>query len=64
MDELYVLVMSFCTVVELFFQPFYPSEVTYDLHQDFMLLSQNMLFREQEAGRVCECVTVLMRVDA
>ena len=38
-DELYVLVMSFCHVIEIFFQPFYPPEVTYDLHQDIMLLS-------------------------
>ena len=38
-DELYVLVMSFCHVIEIFFQPYYPQEVTYDLHQDMMLLS-------------------------
>ena len=38
-DELYELTMSFCHLIEIFFQPFYPSEVTHDLHQDLMLLS-------------------------
>ena len=63
-DELYVLVISFCHVIEIFFQPFYPPEVTYDLHNDFMLLSQHILFRKQEDGRIYECITILMRVDS
>lgn len=63
-DELYVLIVSFCHVVEMFFQPFFPVEVTYDLHQDLMLLCQHMLFKKQEDGRVYECLTVLMRVDS
>ena len=63
-DELYCLMQSFTQMIEIFFQPFYPKEVTYDLHQDFMLLSQHLFFRHQESGRVYECITVLMRVDS
>ena len=63
-DELYVLIRTFCNVIETFFQPFYPIEVTYDLHSDFMLLSQHLLFKRQEDGRVYEIVTILMRVDS
>ena len=37
-DELYVLIVSLCNVVEMFFQPYYPKEVTYDLHPHFMML--------------------------
>lgn len=63
-DELYTLIVSFCNVIEVFFQPYYPTEVTYDLHNDFMLLVQHMIFRVQEGGKVYECLTVLMRVDS
>ena len=63
-DELFVLITTFCNVIETFFQPFYPIEVTYDLHSDFMLLSQHLLFKRQEDGRVYEIVTILMRVDS
>lgn len=63
-DELFILMVSFCNVVEMFFQPFYPKEVTYDLHNDLMNLAQHMLFRRQEGGRVYECLTILMRVDS
>jgi len=63
-DELFILVVSFCHVMEMFFQPFYPVEVTYDLHHDLMLLSQHMLFQRSESGLVYECLTVLMRVDS
>jgi len=63
-DELYVLIVSFCNLIETFFQPFYPVEVTYDLHSDFMLLSQHLLFKRQEDGKVYECLTILMRVDS
>ena len=56
--------MSLCNLIETFFQPFYPIEMTYDLHSDFMLLSQHLLFRRQEDGRVYECLTILMRVDS
>mmetsp|Transcript_25973 Transcript_25973/g.32354 ORF Transcript_25973/g.32354 Transcript_25973/m.32354 type:complete len:86 (+) Transcript_25973:1190-1447(+) len=51
-DELYILVVSFCNVIEIFFQPFYPKEVTHDLHNDFLLLVQHMMFRSQEKGKV------------
>ena len=51
-------------MIETFFQPFYPSEVTYDLHEDIMLLSQHMLFKRQEDGQIYECLTILMRVDS
>ena len=63
-DELYTLIVSLCNVIEVFFQPYYPTEVTYDLHNDFMLLVQHMIFRVQEGGKVYECLTVLMRVDS
>ena len=63
-DELYVLIVSFCHLIEIFFQPFYPTEVTYDLHTDLMVLSQHLLFKRQEEGRIYECLTVLMRVDS
>ena len=63
-DELYVLVVSFCHVIEMFFQPYSPREVTYDLHEDLMVLSQHMLFKRQDDGRVGESITILMRVDA
>ena len=63
-DELYILVLSFCNVVEVFFQPFYPFAVTEDLHNDFLLLAQHLMFRCQESGKVYECMTVLMRVDS
>ena len=49
-DELYILVLSFCNVVEVFFQPFYPFAVTEDLHNDFLLLAQHLMFRCQESG--------------
>lgn len=63
-DELYTLITSFCYVLEMFFQPFYPREVTQDLHNDFFLLCQNLMFRVQENGMVYECLTVLVRVDS
>ena len=63
-DELYTIICAFCYVVEVFFQPFYPIEVRYDLHNDFMTLAQHMMFRVQEGGKVYECITVLMRVDS
>ena len=63
-DELYTLIVSFCNVVEVFFQPYFPMEVTYDLHNDFLLLVQHLMFRAQESGKVYECLTVLMRVDS
>ena len=64
MDELYVLIVSFCNVIETFFQPFYPSEVTYDLHSDMMVLTQQLLFKKQEDGKIYECLAILMRVDS
>ena len=64
MDELYVLIVSFCNVIETFFQPFYPSEVTYDLHSDIMVLTQQLLFKKQEDGKIYECLAILMRVDS
>ena len=63
-DELWTILISFCRVIEIFFQPFYPIEVTQDLHEDLMFLTQHLLFKRQEDGRIYECITVLMRVDS
>ena len=62
-DELFLIVTTLCCIIETFFQPFYPKEVTYDLHTDLMSLSQHLLFKHQENSRIYECISVLMRVD-
>ena len=63
-DELDTFIRGFTSTVEIFFQPFYPKEVTQDLHEDFIALSQLMFFRQVNDGMVYKTLTILMRVDS
>ena len=63
-DELDSLIRGFTTTVEIFFQPYYPREITTDLHEDFIALSQTMFFKKMNQGSISKTLTILMRVDS
>ena len=63
-DELDTLIRGFTSTIEGFFQPFYPREITEDLHEDFIALSQCMFFKEVNDCAVYKTLAVLVRVDS
>ena len=63
-DEMFIMVTVMCSTIEMFFQPYYPENVTHALHEDFMRLTQIMLFKKQCEGQIYESLTILMRVDS
>ena len=61
---MFIMVTIVCTTIEMFFQPYYPENITQALHEDFWRLTQTILFKKHCDGQIYESLTVLMRVDA
>ena len=62
-DELFTITACYCLLLETFYQPFYPKLVTVRLHEDFMRLTQELVFKADK-GDVYRTLLVLVRVDA
>ena len=63
-DEMFIMVTIVCTTIEMFFQPYYPENITQALHEDFWRMSQTILLKRHCDGQIYESLTILMRVDS